>query len=535
MEIAMIMCAIVIAVCIITNRFTNRYGIPTVLIFMAVGMLFGSEGIVKIPFDDFEQAEKICSTALIFIMFYGGFGTNFQTAKPILPKAVSLATVGVVLTAGLTGIFCHLVLGMSLKEGLLMGAVVGSTDAASVFSILRSKALALKDGTASLLEVESGSNDPFSYMMTMIVLSWMGGGESNIFLLLLKQLGFGIAFGVGIGYLAVLVLEKIEFEIEGIDTILMISLVLFAYAGPVLIGGNGYVSVYLLGIIVGNKKFKNKISMIHFFDGVNHLAQILIFFLLGLLVFPSSLVPIMGKAFLIFVGLTFIARPLTVALLLTPQKSSWRQQLLVSFSGLRGAASIVFAIMVTISPVYTKDYVFNVVFCIALMSAAFQGMLLPYAAKRLDMVDDSQNVLKTFSDYQDEQEMQLIQVALKEGHKYIGKRIADLHLGDVLAVIIERGDEVIIPRGEVVLQKGDVLVLSGETYQGEADTVLDEMTIQEENAWIGKAVQEIPDFEKSLIVLIKREDGSTVIPKGNTIIRTGDTLVMSLGKKEAVQ
>ena len=261
MEIAMIMCAIVIAVCIITNRFTNRYGIPTVLIFMAVGMLFGSEGIVKIPFDDFEQAEKICSTALIFIMFYGGFGTNFQTAKPILPKAVSLATVGVVLTAGLTGIFCHLVLGMSLKEGLLMGAVVGSTDAASVFSILRSKALALKDGTASLLEVESGSNDPFSYMMTMIVLSWMGGGESNIFLLLLKQLGFGIAFGVGIGYLAVLVLEKIEFEIEGIDTILMISLVLFAYAGPVLIGGNGYLSVYLLGIIVGNKKFKNKISM----------------------------------------------------------------------------------------------------------------------------------------------------------------------------------------------------------------------------------------------------------------------------------
>lgn len=527
MEIAMIVCAAVIAVCIIANKFTNRYGIPTVLIFMMVGMLFGSEGIVKIPFDDFGQAEKICSTALVFIMFYGGFGTNFQAAKPILPKAITMATAGVVLTAGITGVFCYLVLGMSLQEGLLMGAVVGSTDAASVFSILRSKSLDLKDGTASLLEVESGSNDPFSYMMTVIILSWMGIGQSNIFILLLKQLGFGLIFGVGIGILAVKVLEKAEFEIEGIDTILMISLVLFAYAGPILLGGNGYLSVYLLGIIVGNRKFKNKVQMIHFFDGVNHLSQILIFFLLGLLVFPSSLIPIFGKALLIFIGLTFIARPLATALLLTPQKSSWRQQILISFAGLRGAASIVFAIMVTISPVYTKDYIFNVVFCIALISAAFQGMLLPLAAKKLDMVDKTQNVMKTFSDYQDDQQMQLIQIDLKKGHRYIGKRIADLHLGDVLAVLIERGEETLIPRGEIILQEGDILVLSGESYQGETNTALAELHISEGDAWVNQKISDLSGFEKSLIVLIKRADKTTVIPKGDTKIKAGDTLVMS--------
>lgn len=530
MEVAIILCAVVIMVCIITNKFTNKYGIPTVLIFMAIGMLFGSEGIVKIPFDNFKQAEQICSIALIFIMFYGGFGTNFQTAKPILPKAVSLATVGVVLTAGLTGVFCHIVLGMSLQEGLLMGAVVGSTDAASVFSILRSKALDLKDGTASLLEVESGSNDPFSYMMTVIVLGWMSGGENNVLLLLAKQLGFGLVFGIGIGIAAVKVMEKVEFEIEGIDTVLMIAVVLFAYAGPVLLGGNGYLSVYLVGIIVGNHKFRNKISMIHFFDGVNHLAQILIFFLLGLLVFPSRLVPMFGEAVLIFLGLTFIARPLTVALLLTPQKASWRQQVLVSFAGLRGAASIVFAIMVTVSSVYTKDDIFNVVFCIALISAAFQGMLLPYAAKKLDMVDENQNVMKTFSDYQDEQQMQLIQIKLKKGHRYIGKRIADLRLGDVLAVLIERGDETLIPRGEVVLEEGDILVLSGESYQGDTDTILDEMHITESDVWIGKKVKELPGFDNSLIVLIRREDGTTVVPNGETKIRAKDTLVMSMEK-----
>ena len=161
MEMAMLLCAVVIAVCILTNRFTEKLGIPAVLLFMAIGMLFGSEGLVKIPFDDFEAAERICSTALVFIMFYGGFGTNIREAKPVLGKAVTMATLGVVVTAGITGAFCCVVLGMGLKEGMLMGAVVGSTDAASVFSILRSKNLSLKEGTASLLEVESGSNDPF--------------------------------------------------------------------------------------------------------------------------------------------------------------------------------------------------------------------------------------------------------------------------------------------------------------------------------------------------------------------------------------
>ena len=529
MEFAMLICAAVIVACIVSNRVVNRFGIPTVLVFMALGMVFGSEGIFKIVFDDFTFAEQLCSTALVFIMFYGGFGTNFHVARPVLPKAVTMATLGVVFTAGLTGLFCHLVLGMSLQEGLLLGAVVGSTDAASVFSILRSKSLDLRDGTASLLEVESGSNDPFSYMMTMIILGWMGGGGESVVLMLVKQIGWGLLFGIGIGFIVIYVLKSVRFEIQGIDNIMMIALVLFAFAGPMMLGGNGYLSVYLLGIIVGNQKYQGKIEMIHFFDGVNRLAQILIFFLLGLLVFPSRLVPMIVPAVIVFLGLTFIARPLTTIILMLPfRKRSWRQNALVSFAGLRGAASIVFAIMVTINSVYPKDDIYNIVFCIALLSISFQGLLLPYAAQKLDMVDESQDVMRTFSDYQDEQQLMLVQIKLEKGHKYIGKKISDLNLS-MLLVLIKRDGESLVPRGNIVLQEGDLVVLSGESFQDGADMILDEMKIESGNECIGQTIKDLPPFENSLIVLIRRASGATVIPKGETKIKEGDILVMSKG------
>lgn len=515
--------------CILTNRFLKRFGIPAVLIFIALGMLFGSEGIVKIPFDNYKMAETICCTALVFIMFYGGFGTSFKEARPILPQSVLLATGGVLITAGVTGLFCHYIVGMNLQESLLVGAVLSSTDAASVFSILRSKKLNLKEGTASLLEVESGSNDPFAYMLTIIILDWMAGSGENILLLVVKEIGFGIIFGGALGWAAVKILKKTDLETGGISTILMIAFVMFSYAAPVLAGGNGYLSVYLFGFIVGNARYKTKIPLIQFFDSIDRLAQMLIFFLLGLLVFPSTLLPILGTAFLIFLGLTFIARPVAVFLLMTPFRASWRQQALTAFSGLRGAASAVFAIIAVVSPGYSGYDVYNIVFCVAVISVAFQGLLLPFVAEKLDMIDDSQNVMKTFSDYQDEQDIQLIQIRLKPGHRYIGKRLCELNLGDVLAVLIERGDETIIPRGDVLLREGDVLVLSGESYQGDADTVLDETKIEPNDKRIGKRIRDLGGRDNSLIVLIRREDGNTVIPRGDTIIQQGDVLVMNSG------
>lgn len=253
-------------------------------------------------------------------------------------------------------------------------------------------------------------------------------------------MGSVFLFGIGVGVLAVWSLKHIEFEIEGMDTILMIALVLFAYAGSVLLGGNGYLSVYLQGIIIGNQKFDHKVVlMIHFFDGINHLAQILIFFLLGLLVFPSQLLEIVGSVILVFIGLTFIARPIATFLLLLPFCASLIQKTLIAFSGLRGAASIVFAIIVTVSPVYTKSDVFNIVFCVALISVTFQGLLLPVVAERLDMV------------------------LREEGDGRIGCQIKDLpKMEERMIALIRREDgSTVISKGETVIQKGDVLAISG--------------------------------------------------------------------------
>ena len=396
----LLLCAVVILCCVILNKISGKMGLPMLLFFIALGLFFGSDGVVKIPFENYAFAEQICSIALIFIMFYGGFGTNWEEAKPIAGKAVLLSTAGVILTCGFTGLFCRWVLGMAWLESLLIGAVISSTDAASVFSILRSKQLNLKDHTASLLEIESGSNDPCSYMLTVIILSLMQGDLTvgGMILLVAKQIFLGGLFGIGIAYLSLFVLKRFSFETNGFDAIFVVAVAVFSYALPDVLGGNGYLSAYIAGIILGNARIPNKKALVHFFDGLTGMMQMLIFFLLGLLAFPSQMPTVFASSFLIATGLTFLIRPLVIFGLLKPFGCSSAQCGLVSWTGLRGAASIVFAIMATIHPAYTRYDLFHIVFCVVLLSISFQGTLLPWMAKKLHMVDGEANVLKTFTD-----------------------------------------------------------------------------------------------------------------------------------------
>lgn len=258
----LLLTGIVIMLCILTDRFTDRLGIPSLLAFIALGMCFGVDGIFKIPFDDYEASEMICSVSLVFIMFYGGFGTNIKEAKPVIARSVVLSTAGVVLTAGLTGLFIHFVLGLSLLESLLTASVIGSTDAASVFGILRSKNLNLKEHTASLLEMESGSNDPISYMLTVILTGLLTGASIRVPVMLFQQLFFGLIFGVLFGKGAVWALNRLQFQIAEGKTIFVFAAAVLAYAVPVLLGGNGYLSVYLCGIIMGNSSMPHKRNMV---------------------------------------------------------------------------------------------------------------------------------------------------------------------------------------------------------------------------------------------------------------------------------
>ena len=521
--------AAVILLCLSLNKMSNKLGIPMLLAYILLGMMFGTDGILKIPFDNFTIAEQICTVSLIFIMFYGGFGTNWKQAKPVAGKAVLLSTVGVILTAVTTGAFCHFILKMDFWESMLIGSVISSTDAASVFSILRSRRLNLKNNTASMLEVESGSNDPCSYMLTVIILTIMSGELSgfSLVVMIFSQITFGILVGVVVALAAAFILKKVNFATDGFDTIFVFSMALVSYAGASMINGNGYLAAYIAGIILGNTPLHHKKSLVHFFDGITGLIQMLIFFLLGLLAYPSQLPKILPIALAIAVFLTFVARPVSVFAILMPFRCPVKQQLLVSWAGLRGAASIVFAIMATVSPAYTKNDLFHIVIFIVLFSISIQGTLLGLVAKKLDMIDENGNVMKTFSDYSDEMPVEFVKISIKAGHPWENRKIKDLtSLPDLLLVLILRGEERIIPNGNTVVLAGDKIVLSALSPEENLGICLTEIPIEKDSKWIGKPLSRIKLGEEKLVLVLKRNE-KVVIPNGNTVIRENDVLVIS--------
>lgn len=523
----LLLMGVVILICIVMNRFIQRLAVPSLLIFIALGMLFGENGLFRIPFDDYQVSSIICSVSLIFIMFYGGFGTNLSAARPVLAKSILLSTVGVALTAGLCGLFVHLVLGLALYESLLIGAVISSTDAASVFNILRTNRLSLKYGSASLLEIESGSNDPVSYMLTVILVSLLAGESVSVPFMLLSQVAIGILCGVVIGKLAILLLSRLTFSDEHGKTILVFAVVLVSYALPDCLGGNGYLSAYLCGILMGNSSIAHKRQLIHFFDVVTDISQVIIFFLLGLLVTPAELPAVFVPALCIMVFLTLIARPAAVFALLLPFRSPLRQIGIVSWAGLRGAASIVFAIFAVLGGARTSYNLFNLVFCIVLLSIALQGTLLPWVSRKLDMIDPAEDVSKTFNDYQEENDVDFVKVHIESGHPWIGRSLAELQLPhNLLAVMIARDGDNLVPDGQTVLQDGDLLVFAARAFEDRENLSLREIPIDRGHKWNNRTLREITTPQHTLIILIQRGT-RTMIPDGGTRIQTGDILVLA--------
>lgn len=524
----LLMAAAVIVACVLFNRISSKLGIPTLLAFILLGMFFGADGVIKIQFDDYAFAEQICSIALIFIMFYGGFGTKWSAARPIVVKAVLLSSLGTVITAGLVGLFCRLVLKIAWLESFLIGAVICSTDAASVFSILRSKRLNLRYNTASLLEVESGSNDPFSYMLTVIVLALMDGQASGgaFAYMLFAQIAYGVAFGAAIAALAMLFLRKFRFSTAGFDAIFMVAVAIIAYAAPAYFGGNGYLSAYIVGIVLGNQRIEQKRALVNFFDATTGLMQMVLFFLLGLIALPSQLPGVALTGLWVALFLTFVARPAAVFAVLSPFKSNVNQQILVSWAGMRGAASIVFAIMAVIDPAVIRHDIFHIVFFIVLFSVLFQGTLIPFAARRLRMTDDEADVMKTFTDYVDEVPIQFIQSTVSASHPWVGAEVRALVLPpESLLVLLIRGDRKIVPNGKTVLRQGDTLILSGKATNRIEGVRLYEKVIGKGDGWANKTLSEIPSGQNLIIMIRRGED--ILIPTGNTRLLEQDTLVIN--------
>lgn len=526
MEYYIIMAAAIIFLCLTASCISNKVGVPTLLLFIGLGMLFGSEGIVGIKFEDYQFANYICNFALIYIMFYGGFGTNWKMAKPVALKAGLLSTFGVILTALFTGLFCYSVLKMDILESLLLGSVIGSTDAAAVFYILRAKKLNLKNGMASLLEIESGSNDPIANILTIILLGVIQNQSSGpIVWMLMKQLIIGSGTGIILGILASYGLRRTKIMSEGLDTIFVFAVALFSFALAGIIGGNGYLSVYITGIILGNAKIPNKPALVHFFDGVTNLFQMIVFFLLGLLSFPSQIMNYLIPAVLVAIFLTFIARPVAVAMILTPFKVPFKEQLLISWAGLRGASAIVFAIVVTVSGAFSEPKIFNIVFCIAMLSVGIQGTLLPLIAKKLSLIDNDSPVSMTFNDYRNDADVKLINIFIAKNHPWEGKKMCEISFPNhSLAVLIKRGNETVIPKGDTVLQESDIVVLSDEVDDDPSDLELQEIVISRNHEWSGQTIAACNIPKDMIIVMIRRKEGN-IVPSGDTVIRTDDILL----------
>lgn len=528
MDLYLLLGALIIVLCVVFNRISHKLGVPVLLAFIVLGMIFGTDGLVKIEFNDYRFAENICVFALIFIMFYGGFGTKWSAAKPVAAKAVLMSTLGTVITAGLVGAFCCFVLGFELLEGFLIGAVISSTDAASVFSVLRSRHLNLKDNTASLLEVESGSNDPFAYMMTITVLSLMNGnsGADSIAWLIFAQIVFGSLSGVLIAYLAVRFMKKFRFFSAGFDAIFLVAVAIVSFALPEVIGGNGYLSAYITGIILGNTRLRNKQSLVNFFDGMTGLMQMIVFFLLGLLSFPSQLSSVALPALCVALFITFVARPVASFLILAPLRARMSQIAVVSWAGLRGAASIVFAIIAVLNPAVMSHDIFHLVFFIVLFSILVQGTFLPRVATLFNMTDNSNDVMKTFTDYTEEHPVRFIKFKVRESHPWANSEIRNIILPpDTLIVLIIRGKRKLVPNGKIRIHTGDVIILGGKAIGRIEGVNLYEKVIELDDPWADKPISQIRSGN-DLIIMIKRRE-KVIIPRGNVKLRDGDVLVIN--------
>jgi cell volume regulation protein A len=459
--------AVLLLLSILASKASGRLGVPSLLLFLGVGMLAGSEGPGGIPFDNAHVAQSLGVVALVFILFAGGLETAWESVRTVIWKAAALSTVGVLITALSVGLFASFILGFSLLQGLLLGAIVSATDAATVFAVLRARSVGLKGEIRPLLELESGSNDPMAVFLTIGLTGLLTRSDSSMLGLIptfFQQMALGALLGYGFGKGMVLVINRMRLESEGLYPVMTMALVMLAYAGTAAVGGNGFLAVYLAGLVLGNHNFIHKQSLIRFHDGLAWLMQISMFLTLGLLVFPSRLVPVIGAGLLVALVLIFVARPLSVYVTLLFTRMNWREQTMISWVGLRGAVPVILATFPLLAGVPHADTIFNIVFFVVLTSVLLQGTTLPVVARWLK-VDAPLQVkhqypLEVVETGGPKVTSELIEVPIPVASPAVGRQIVELGLPKgALVVLVGRGEEFFVPRGATVLEAGDNLLV----------------------------------------------------------------------------
>ncbi|HPE77142.1 MAG TPA: potassium/proton antiporter [Draconibacterium sp.] len=464
--------SILLFVSLIAGKTSDRFGVPVLILFITIGMVAGSEGIGGIYFDNPKMAQFIGLVALNFILFSGGLDTDWNSIKPVLWQGVTLSTVGVFLTAFTLGIFVWAITDFTIYEGLLLGSIVSSTDSAAVFSILRSKSVALKDNLRPTLELESGSNDPMAYILTLVFTGLVVNQDSSLAAaipMFFMQMIIGALLGLLLGKAGTFIINKIQLPAEGLYIVLLIAILFFSFSFTDFIGGNGFLAVYLCAVYLGNQELMHKKKILKSFDSFAWLMQIVLFLTLGLLVFPSEVIPFMGIGLLISIFLILVARPLTVFVSLLPFKTGIREKWFLSWVGLRGAVPIVLATYPLIAGAEKAHMIFNIVFFISLTSVIIQGTSLPLVAKWLNLTIPGELKKRTQTDLVLAEGIKslLTQIVIPENGTVAGKQIIQLGLPKTTLIsFILRGNEYIIPDGSTVIQQKDVLFILSENKEG---------------------------------------------------------------------
>jgi len=457
--------SLLLFVSIIVGKTSYKFGVPTLLLFLAIGMLAGSDGIGGINFDNPGIAQFIGIVSLNFILFSGGLDTNWTYVKPILKEGLVLSTLGVLLTALSLGTFVWFVTDFTIYESMLLGSIVSSTDAAAVFSILRSKSLALKTNLRPTLELESGSNDPMAYVLTIAFLTLVIHQDQSILSIIplfFQQMLLGGLAGFGFGKLSKFIINKIKLDFEGLYPVLVIALMFITFSATDFVGGNGFLAIYICAVYLGNQELIHKKTILKMYDGLAWLMQIVLFLTLGLLVFPTQIIPYFGIGMLISLFLIMVARPISVFLSLMFFKMRVRRRFYISWVGLRGAVPIVFATYPLLAGIEKANMIFNIVFFISVTSVLIQGTTLSIVAKWLNVAlpEKVKKISETDKLIIEIPKASLQEFELAPDIYAVNKRIVDLNFPKTaFIVMIKRNGEYIRPGGSTKLETKDVLMV----------------------------------------------------------------------------
>ncbi len=464
-ETILLWVAVLLFASVVSSKISDKFAVPVLLLFLTVGMLAGSEGIGKIYFDNAQIAKSFGIVALVFIIFSGGVDTNWKDTKSIVLPGIILSTLGVLITAIITGVFAVYILEFSILEGILLGSIVSSTDAAAVFSILRSKKISLKKPLKPLLEFESGSNDPMAIFLTLGLLSLLtvkGMGIVSLIPRFVLDMGMGALVGYVMAKVIVFFVKRLKLDYEGLYPVITISLILFTYVIAFFLKGNGILAVYIAGLVLGQAEFPNKKSIMKFHDGLAWISQIAMFVTLGLLVYPSHLVPLIGAGLLLTFILMVIARPVSVFLCLLPFKLSAPKKVMLSWVGLKGSVPIILATFPLTAGIPQAETIFNIVFFVVIASVFIQGTSIPFVSKllKLDVPFADRKTYPIEFEKTEGIDAELTDIIVPYNSEAIGKMIRELNVPEkCLVMLISRNDKFVIPSGSTIIEGGDVLLV----------------------------------------------------------------------------